>query len=112
MVIRVALEALHLYRAFLCSVYYCFTHLACMFVSKSTTTNAGESVPPRGKARDVLLFLDSGTCRLLVTLTRTAIQALHYRTFVLFSMDVRSPSRHNFSLATGQLTNATDSIPL
>ena len=58
-----------------------------------------DSLPPREKARDVLLFLDGG--RLPLTLTRTALQALHYRTFVLFSMDIRTAGWHTFSLATG-----------
>ena len=96
MVIWAAQEALHLYCAFSCSVYYCFTHLAYLylFVSNSTTTDAANSVPPRGKTRDVLLFLDSG--RLPLTLSQTALQALHYRTLVLFTMDICSLSRHTF----------------
>ena len=67
MVTRVALEALHLYHAFLCSVYYCFTHMAYLFISNSTTTNAVDSAPPQEKAWVVLLFLDS--IRLPLTLT-------------------------------------------
>ena len=93
MVIRATLEALHL--------YYCFTHLAYLFVSNLTTTDATDSIPLRGKALEVLLFLDSS--RLPLTLTRTALRALHYCTFVLFFVDVCLHSRRTFSLATGQL---------
>ena len=105
MVIWAALEALY-YITLFCVVY---THLVYLFVYNSTTTNAADSVPPRGKAWDGLLFLDSS--RLPLAHTRAAQQALHYRTFVLFSMDIRTPSWYTFSLATGKLQTLRDSVP-
>ena len=50
-----------------------------------------DSVPPEGKAWDVRLFLDSGILQLM--LTRTAIEALHYRVvYHVYSMDICSLS--------------------
>ena len=80
MVTRVVLEALHYY-AF-CTIFFgrpfaqCTSdvtrsvlwygharqthHLVNLFVSKSTTTSATDLLPHQGKARDGILFLDSG----------------------------------------------------
>ena len=77
------------------------THLTYLFISNSTTTNAEDSVTSQGKARDVLLFLDRGRLPLMVT--QMALPALHYGTFVLFSMDICTLSWHTFLLTTGQL---------
>ena len=76
---RTALQALN-YHTF-CTIFYGHTlsQLAYFFVSNCITTNAMDSVPPREKARDALLFLDSGI--LWLVLTRAALDALHYRTF-------------------------------
>ena len=52
MVILVALEALH-YIALFCVVY---TYLAYLFICNSTTTNAADSVPPRGKGRNGTVY--------------------------------------------------------
>ena len=41
-------------------------HLAYLIVCNSTTTNAMDSVLARGKARDVLIFLDSAILELTV----------------------------------------------
>ena len=57
-------------------------HLVFLVVSNSTTTNVVDSVPPREKAQDVLLFLDCGILQLEVT--QVALEALHYRAFSTF----------------------------
>ena len=67
---------------FLCSVhmYYCFTHLAYLFISNLTAPNAVDSVPFQGKAQDVFLLLNSGRLSLTHTqrLNRLCIIVLLY----------------------------------
>ena len=65
-------------------------HPAYLIVSNSTTTNAMDSIPSWGKARDVVIFLGNGMLKLMVTWA--ALETLRIALFALSSMDIRPPS--------------------
>ena len=73
-----------------------------VFSSNLTTISTTNSVPPRAKACDVLLFLYS--CILQLMVTRTAVKGLHYLTFcVLHVYSIASHTSYTCSVATWQL---------
>ena len=74
-------------------------HLANLLVSKSTTTSATHSLPPQGKALDVLLFLDSG----IYTTTYGYAGGSKGFAFISRFFIIASHTWHICSLATRQL---------